>query len=175
MIKKWKVLNKKEVFKKYSRCIEKVDFLMPNGSKSDFYLKKENPAVATLSITTENQIILVKQFRPGPDKILSELPGGYVKLDQNPLEAAQAELLEETGFSGDFEEVTECFDDAYSTMKRTIFVAKNCKKVQEQNLDKNEYAEVKLVSLEEFRQILRSGQMTDVEVGYLALDYLNLL
>ncbi len=35
--------------------------------------------------------------------------------------------------------------------------------------------EVVEVSLEEFRDHLRSGQLTDVELGYLALDHLKLL
>jgi hypothetical protein len=31
------------------------------------------------------------------------------------------------------------------------------------------------MDLDKFRDLLRSGQMTDIEVGYLALDYLKLL
>jgi len=38
-----------------------------------------------------------------------------------------------------------------------------------------EFTELVLVPLEEFKKILRSGQMTDVEVGFLGLDYLHLL
>jgi len=173
MIEKWKVLNREEVFRKYSLCIERVDFLMPDGRKSDFYIKKDQPAVAIVALTSENKIILTKQYRPGPDKICLELPGGNIEDKQTPLEAAKAELIQETGFTGDFEFVTQCLDDAYSTMNRTVCIAKNCYKAQD--LDQNEYIEVELVSIGEFRQILRSGQMTDVEVGYLGLDYLGLL
>jgi hypothetical protein len=54
-------------------------------------------------------------------------------------------------------------------------VATECEKVAEQKLDKTEFAEVVLMSLNEFRKLLRSGKMTDIEVGYLGLDFLGLL
>jgi Zn-dependent peptidase ImmA (M78 family) len=54
-------------------------------------------------------------------------------------------------------------------------VITDCEKVSEQNLEKNEFAEVVLMPLSEFRELLKSGKNTDVEVGYIGLDYLNLL
>ena len=54
-------------------------------------------------------------------------------------------------------------------------VATNCEKVAEPQNDENEPVEVVLLSINEFRELLRSGKMTDVEVGYLGLDYLQLL
>jgi len=41
--------------------------------------------------------------------------------------------------------------------------------------DPGEFCETKVVSLEEFRLQLQSGQLTDTDLGYLALDHLNLL
>ena len=39
----------------------------------------------------------------------------------------------------------------------------------------DEFCETVLVSLDEFRRHLRTGQLTDVDLGYLALDHLGLL
>jgi Zn-dependent peptidase ImmA (M78 family) len=60
-------------------------------------------------------------------------------------------------------------------MNRYCVVITDCEKVSEQNLEKNEFAEVVLMPLSEFRELLKSGKNTDVEVGYIGLDYLNLL
>ncbi len=60
-------------------------------------------------------------------------------------------------------------------MNRHCFVATNCERVSQHNMGDKEFVEIKLLSLTEFRKLLRSGEMTDVEVGYLGLDYLNLL
>jgi ADP-ribose pyrophosphatase len=119
--------------------------------------------------------VLVKVFRPGPEKVIMEMPGGFVKKGEDPTTAAKRELLEETGYSGDFELVGETLDDAYSNAVRYCFVATNCKKVQEPQWEDDEESEVVEMTLDDFRAHLRSGQLTDIEIGYLALDHLNLL
>ncbi len=174
-IQKWEEVSREEAFSKYGKKIEKVDFKLPDGEASDFYIKKEGPAVGILALTKDQQVILVKQFRPGPKEILDELPGGYVDENETPKEATERELLEETGYKGKPEFVTIAYDCAYSTMNRHCVVVKDCEKVAEQKLDKTEFAEVVLMSLEEFRELLKSGKNTDVEVGYIGLDYLGLL
>lgn len=174
-IEKWEEVSREEIFSKYGRGIEKVYFKLPNGEVSDFYIKKESVFVATLAITKDGKVVLVKQFRPGPKEILAELPGGYVDKGESPLQAAQRELLEETGYSGKAEFVTSIIGDGYSTMEKNCIVVTDCEKVAEQKLEKNEFSEVMLMTISEFREILRSGKSSDVEVGYIGLDYLGLL
>ncbi len=175
MIKNWEPLSREMIFKKYYRGIEKVDFLLPNGAISDFYIKKESNAVCILAITNNLEIVLVKQFRPGPEKTLSELPGGFLEEGQESVESAKRELLEETGFTGEFTKVTDYWENSYSQAKNSVFVCQKAIQVQKQRLDPNEFIEIETVSLDSFRLILRSGQMTNIQGGYLALDYLNLL
>ena len=174
-IKPWKEIKRERVFKKYSRAIDRVDFVLPSGEEADFYIKAEDPAAAIFALTSDEKVILARQFRPGPKKTLNELPGGYVDQGENALTSIKREFLEETGYDGDFQIIGTCLDDAYSTMERHCFVATNCKKIAEPLHTKTEQTELVLMPLPQFRDLLRSGQMTDVEVGYLALDYLNKL
>ena len=174
-IQGWEELSRELVFQKYSRKIEKVIFRLPDGKESDFYIKREGPAVGVLALTKDKQVILVKQFRPGPGEVLLELPGGYVDEKESPEQAVGRELLEETGYRGKAQLVTRSFDDAYSTMNRYCMVATECEKISEPKFDDTEFGQVVLMSIDEFHGLLRSGKMTDVEVGYLGLDYLNLI
>ncbi|MFA4826998.1 MAG: NUDIX hydrolase [Candidatus Shapirobacteria bacterium] len=174
-IQPWQEISREEAFKKYSRKIEKVIFKLPNGKESDYYLKKEGPAVCGLALTSDNKVILAKQFRPGPKKIVMELPGGFADPNDQPEASMKRELLEETGYEGKIQLVTTCLDDAYSTMERYCFVITDCQKVSEPHWDEDEFIDIVLVDLAEFKKILQSGQMTDVEVGYLGLNYLKLL
>jgi ADP-ribose pyrophosphatase len=171
----WTELSREIVFQKYGKKVEKVIFKLPNGQEFDYYIKKEGPAVCGLAITEDKQIILARQYRPGPKKIVYELPGGYASADSPPEESMLKELSEETGYEGKVQLITSCLDDAYSTMERYCFVITDCKKVSEPKWDEDEFIDIELVDIEEFKKILRSGQMTDVEVGYLALDYLKMI
>ena len=175
LVTKWEEVGREQVFKKYSRVIDRVDFELADGTIGDFYLRIESGAVCVLALTPENEVIMARQFRPGPNKILLELPGGGIEKDETPAEAMAREFLEETGYEGTFEFVGTCFDDAYSTMERFCFVARDCKKVAEPQNSPAETIEVVLLPLDDFRTHLRSGQLTDVEVGYRCLDHLGLL
>ncbi|MFA5925862.1 MAG: NUDIX hydrolase [Parcubacteria group bacterium] len=174
-VTKWKELSREIVFQKYGRKVEKVMFELPGGEESDFYIKEEGSAVCILALTKNNKVVLARQFRPGPDEILLELPGGRAEEGETPERVAERELLEETGYKGEIKFIGEALDCAYSTMRRYCFVAVNCEKVAEPQNTSSEITEPVLFSLEEFRSLLRSGRMTDVEVGYLGLDYLNFL
>ena len=170
----WKKISENPFKAGFRKMLNKV-FILPNGKEFDFDIKHEGPSLCVLALTKENNVVLAKQFRPGPEKTFLELPGGMLEEHEKPEDSMRRELLEETGYTGEIEFVGTCYDCAYSTMKRYCFVAKNCEKVEEQNLDEGEFVEIVEKSLEDFREILRSGEMTDVEVGYLALDYLGLL
>lgn len=172
----WEEVSREEVFKKFGRGIEKRIYRLPAGNEGEFYLKTGHSSIACLALTPENQVILAKQFRPGPGKILLEMPGGGMGKDETKEESMARELLEETGYKGEMRFVIELLPDAYSTYTKNFLVATNCKKVAEPQLEDNgEEVEAVLMSLDEFRVHIRTGQMTDVEGAYLCLDYLHLL
>lgn len=170
----WKKL-KEEPYKAGWRKMLRKTFVLLNGKEMDYDTRDDGRAVCGLALTPENKVVLVKVFRPGPEKVVMELPGGYINKDEEPITAAKRELLEETGYTGDFELVGGVLDDAYSNCVRYCFVAINSRKVQEPNWEEDEECEIVEMDLDSFRKHLRSGQLTDVEIGYLALDYLKLL
>ena len=174
MIEDWKKI-KEESFKTGFRELIKKTFQLPNNKIINFDIKQEGPAVCVLALTKNNNVVLVKQFRPGPEKILLEMPGGNIEKNEKPENAIKREFLEETGYTGDFQFAGKSLDCAYSTMIRYNFIATNCHRIKEQKLDNNEFAEIVEMSLEDFKKHLRSGQLTDVESGYMGLDYLKLL
>jgi len=173
----WNELSRETVFRRYGRSIDKVMYEMPDGEETDFYIKREGlgMAVCALALTVDQEVILARQFRPGPGEILLELPGGGLDEGEAAEVAIARELLEETGYAGDVEHVVDSLDDAYSTTRRSCFVVTNCRKIAEPQHTTTEQTEVVLLPLDAFRHHLRSGQLTDIEVGYLGLDHLGLL
>jgi ADP-ribose pyrophosphatase len=59
-------------------------------------------AAAVLAIRPDQQVILVKQFRPPVRDVLTEIPAGILDVDgEDALTCASRELLEETGYRHD--------------------------------------------------------------------------
>jgi ADP-ribose pyrophosphatase len=174
-MQKWEKKSAEIVFSKYGRTIERRDYILPNGKLADYYVLKIGSPVCVLALTDKNEVILAKQFRVGPEEIIMELPGGSLENGEGPLEAVKRELLEETGYVGEFQFVTRCLDCGYNTADRYCFVATNCKKIAKPQPDENEFIEIVILPLDEFKKYLKTGRLTDAEVAYLGLDHLGLL
>ncbi len=170
----WQKLGESQVFAGFRRIL-RTSFILPDGIEADFEIKQEPNTVNILALTPRNTVLLVQQFRPGPEAVLLELPGGAIDPGEEPAQAAARELLEETGYRGEIEPVGTTWQCAYSTMRKYSFVARNCVKVQEPALDEYEFIEVVEMLLSDFRQHVRSGNLTDVAGAYMSLDKLKLL
>ena len=51
-----------------------------------------------LPITANNEAVMVRQYRHGPQRMTLEMPGGLIDPGEDPATAAQRECLEETGY-----------------------------------------------------------------------------
>ena len=143
---------------------------MPDGRLETYALNKVGRVVCVLAFTLEKEVILARQFRPGPGKVLDELPGGGVEEGEDFAVAVRRELLEETGYApGHLLPLGQFCEGAYSTIERHGFLALDCKKVAEQKLDQNEFIEVLLKPLPAFIAQLRAGEGTDSEVAWAGL------
>lgn len=73
----------------------------PNDANSideEYYSISAKDYVTIVALTTNNELIIVKQFRPAVEDYTLELPAGYVEDNETPLEASKRELYEETGY-----------------------------------------------------------------------------
>jgi ADP-ribose diphosphatase len=171
-VKPWRKLAEETVYSRYRRVVSKR-FELPGGEIADYEVKDEDDMVAVLALTAAREVVLVRQFRPGPEATLLELPAGVVDPGAEPAETAAAELLEETGYSGRIESAGTVLEEGYSNRRKFVFVAHDCSRKAKP--EDPQLTEPVLLSLDELRDHLRSGTMADVDAGYLALDHLGLL
>lgn len=170
----WELLGERTLHSGW-RTVVGRRFRTPDGVEREFEVIAEPDTAVVLALTDEQEVVLVREYRPGPREALLELPGGLIDEGETPVEAAARELLEETGYAGDLRATGSVIDSAYSTRERHTFVATGCRRVQEPEPLDGEFPEVVLLRLEAFREHLRGGRCTDVASGYAGLDALRLL
>lgn len=71
----------------------------------DYYRIDRPDGLILLALTGGNEIILVRQYRPALQQFTLELPCGTVDPGESPVDAANREFYEETGYRCSFERI----------------------------------------------------------------------
>lgn len=71
---------------------------LSNGRQTKREIVEHSDCVAIIAIDTEDNVLLVKQFRQPAEKELLEIPAGGIEVGEDPLATVQRELSEETGY-----------------------------------------------------------------------------
>lgn len=132
----------------------------PDGRVQPEYYVLEYPDwINIIAITDEGQIILERQWRQALGVVSLEIPAGVVEEGETPLEAAQRELAEETGYTGG--SWTELLTIAPNpgVMNNTChcFVARGVSHTTSQHLDATEDLDVMLCDEADVFAKLQSG------------------
>ncbi|EKE07668.1 MAG: hypothetical protein ACD_18C00016G0002, partial [uncultured bacterium] len=70
----------------------------PNGQVGDYFYGETPGMSMIVPVLPDGRIVLTLQHRYLEDKQSIEFPGGGIKGEQSPIEAAKEELFDETGF-----------------------------------------------------------------------------
>ncbi|MDD4831367.1 MAG: NUDIX hydrolase [Bacilli bacterium] len=121
---------------------------------------KDGSASIIIPITKEKEILMVIEPRVfTKDTVAINFPAGYIKKDELPIESAKRELLEETGYvSDDWIKIDSYYqDEGCSEAYNYIFLALNCIKKMNQNLDNDEITYPILLNYEEVFELEDMG------------------
>ena len=152
---------------------------LPDGSIKDPYYVLERPDAAIIfPLTREDEVVLVRQYRPPLERMELGLPAGLVEEGEEPEAAARRELAEETGYSGGEWEPLGSVASSPSLKDNWayLFLARGVEQTAAPDPDEHELVETVKVPAQGLPGLIRGGEIVSssgVAAIMLALERLR--
>ena len=151
---------------------------MPDGRVRDGFHRIDLPNfAAVLPVTADGRFVMIREYKPGVDRVSLNAPAGGLAPGETPLDAARRELLEETGYTATRWRALGSFvvDGNAGCGRGHLFLARDAVRVASPRLDETEEIEVVLLDEATLRAALGAGEITmlpaaaTIGLGLLAL------
>ena len=119
-------------------------------------------ASAIVPFVSENEIVMVRQYRYALKKEVLEIPAGKLDEGESPEECIRRELTEETGFEAGSVKWVYTYAPAigYSNELIHIFVGRDLQRI-EKTLDDSEISSIEILTLDEVLEMIRDHKIID--------------
>jgi 8-oxo-dGTP pyrophosphatase MutT (NUDIX family) len=175
-LRPWRIVSSEyRIDTKFLRLrVDRVE--LPGGVFVDEYFVRESRGFCVIfALTTDGDVLLVRQYKHGASQIITELPAGMIDADESPAACAARELAEETGYTGSPPEFVRTFlvDPTNATAHFHLFVVRDAVFTLDQQFDVTEDIEVELASVEDVRAMALDGRISGASQVAAVLVSLN--
>jgi ADP-ribose pyrophosphatase len=165
-----KIIGSQRVFDGRLLKVDTVDIELPNGNRKVHEVIRHPGAVCVIALDDEGRILLVRQYRTALERVTIEVPAGKLDAGEDPANAVQRELSEETGYTADNIRHLASFAPAagYSDEIIHIYMATDLH-AGKAHPDDDEFLSVEWVSLECLIDSVLDGRIEDSKTMISAL------
>ncbi|HLG63043.1 MAG TPA: NUDIX hydrolase [Ktedonosporobacter sp.] len=180
----WETLSSHKVLETPYLKIRRERVALPNGTIiPDYYIIENRGWVGIVPITEDGRFILNRQYKHGIGLEVLEFPSGMIdEHEDDPMLTAHRELMEETGYSVESDQLeflAHMLANPTGAVTRVWwYLARNVRKTGEQKIDPTEVIENLLVTPAELLQLIHSGEFAvqgQIAAAYMALERLGLM
>ena len=168
-----------EVGEKFKQQVVIKRYATEDGLRHEFttFFSEQLVSSPVVALTDDDKVVLVYQFRAGPDRWMYEFPSGGSLEGESSIESAARELAEETGYvPRTMEYLGTCYEGPYVNASNEVFFAQGCAPQNATHLDDTEAGQgmtTKLVTVEELLTLAKQGELCSNGPLVLAFDRLQ--
>jgi ADP-ribose pyrophosphatase len=165
-----KIEHRRTVYEGRVFKIEVDRVQLPSGHTIDMDVVRHPGSVVLLATPSDDEVILVRQYRYTIDKWIWELPAGSLEPDEDPAAAAARECEEEIGLAPRRVERLQSFypTPGFCDEQMNFYLCSDLRTPPDDSAaqkDEDEDLEPRTFSLEEARRMVERGEIVDLKTA----------
>ena len=168
----WEEINTEHIVQDEWIDFRKSEYRYPDGRTfSPYYSYSRRDYTVIVAADENGDLLCVRQFRHGIKEVTTEFPAGGIECSdgkeygdkdnaETALDCAKRELKEETGYISDdwTHLITIPSNATIADNYAYVFMARNCRKTSEQQLDETEYLNVETHTPTEIEDLIKNNK-----------------
>lgn len=171
----WKFESSRKIYS--NKYIELYEDVLDIRNKKKIYIRAKRKDYSTIvPFVSDNEILVIKSYRHLVNSYQIEAPSGYIENGETPIEAANRELKEETGYVANNIISLGSYTLDYTMFEQTgnLFVGYDLVNERKQELGMMEIIETTILTIDEIKKLLFNGKIlnaSSIVAFYKSLDF----
>ena len=160
-----KFISRENIYDGKVLHVVKDEVELPNGEVANREFCLHVGAVCIIALLDDGRVIMERQFRYPHGRVFLEIPAGKLNYpEEDPLEAAKRELMEETGAVAERYSFIGRLDTSPALINEKIYMylAEDIR-FGERQLDEDEFLDVELIPLKSLLDMVMTGEIKDAK------------